>query len=81
MITWLPIKWAPDDGTFVLLRGPSGYTSTPYRVSMGRYSADRQDWVDHANDRFTDGGPQATHFAWADQWVDETDQEQESKHG
>ncbi len=49
-----PMEDAPLD-TFVLLVGDSGYTSTPWRVEVCRKSAD-DDWRDHANDHFTDGG-------------------------
>jgi len=60
---WMPISTAPLDGTYVLLRGPSGYSTTPYRVSVGAWIADfRDDWVNHANDRFTDGGSRPTHW-------------------
>lgn len=58
----LPIKFAPRDGSFVLLAGPSGYTTTPLRFMAGRWSKDRGAWVNHANDRVTDDGSEPTLF-------------------
>lgn len=50
---------APKDGTYILLFGDSGYTTTPYRCEVCRYDAEYrplQPWVNHANDSFLDGG-------------------------
>ena len=55
-----PIATAPRDGTFVLLFGPSGYGSTPFRCEVGRYV--EKGWRTHANDWFTDGGAKPTHW-------------------
>ena len=62
---WHPIESAPRDGTWILLAGPSGYTTTPLRAEVGRYYPQYrplQPWQTHANDSFTDGGPLPTHW-------------------
>lgn len=62
---WLPIETAPKDGTYVLLAGPSGYTTTPIRVEICKYDAEYrplQPWVNHAGDSFLDGGEAPTHW-------------------
>ncbi len=56
------IDTAPRDGRFILLAGPSGYTGTPLRYEAGRWSTDYRAWVNHSNDRFTDGGADATYW-------------------
>lgn len=61
-----PIETAPRDGTYILLFGPSGYVTTPYRCVIGKYDAEYRPlspWVNHANDSFEDGGPGPTHWA------------------
>lgn len=61
---WLSLETAPRDGTYILLAGPSGYTTTPMRVEVCRYAEHRpwQPWVNHANDSFLDGGEEPTHW-------------------
>lgn len=60
---WQPIATAPKD-CFVLLCGPSGYTTIPTVVTTGRmcgdYHAGR--WIDHANDDLSDWGFEPTHW-------------------
>jgi hypothetical protein len=59
MTKWRPLDSAPKDGTYMLLAGKSGYTTTPLRVEVCRYDPEyrpRQPWVNHANDSFLDGG-------------------------
>ena len=70
-MTWQPIETAPKD-EFLLLCGPSGYTTTPLVFTTGimcsNYHAGR--WIDHANDDLVDWGfdlsaPQADEYAEA----------------
>ena len=64
MIQWKPIKTAPRDSTFVLLLCDSGYTTTPFRVVIGRWVPGyRNWWINYANDAVTDGGYGPTHWA------------------
>ena len=61
---WQPIETAPRD-QFLLLCGPSGYTTTPMVVTTGRMCSDYHAgrWIDHANDDLTDWGFKPTHWA------------------
>ena len=60
---WQPIETAPKD-EFVLLAGPSGYTTIETVFTTGRmcsdYHAGRR--IDHANDDLTDWGFIPTHW-------------------
>lgn len=60
---WQTIETAPKD-KFVLLCGPSGYTTTPLVFTTGimrsNYHAGR--WIDHANDDLVDWGFEPTHW-------------------
>lgn len=60
---WMPVETAPKD-KFVLLCGPSGYTTTPLVFTTGimcsNYHAGR--WIDHANDDLVDWGFEPTHW-------------------
>lgn len=60
---WQPIETAPKD-KFVLLCGPSGYTTTPLVFTTGRMCSDYHvgRWIDHANDDLTDWGFEPTHW-------------------
>jgi hypothetical protein len=60
---WQPIETAPKD-QFLLLCGPSGYTTTPMVVTTGRMCSDYHAgrWIDHANDDLTDWGFEPTHW-------------------
>lgn len=47
------------DGRWVVLFGPSGYTSIPLRAEVCRYDPGFRPlnpWVNHSGDSFTDGG-------------------------
>lgn len=61
---WQPIETAPKD-QFLLLCGPSGYTTTPMVVTTGCMCSDYHvgRWIDHANDDLTDWGFEPTHWA------------------
>lgn len=61
---WQPIETAPMD-QFLLLCGPSGYTTTPMVVTTGRMCSDYHAgrWIDHANDDLTDWGFKPMHWA------------------
>ena len=60
---WQPIETAPKD-KFLLLCGPSGYTTTPIVFTTGRMCSDyhKGRWIDHANDDLTDWGFEPTHW-------------------
>ena len=61
---WQPIETAPKD-QFLLLCGPSGYTTIPMVVTTGRMCSDYHvgRGIDHANDDLTDWGFKPTHWA------------------
>ena len=61
---WQPIETAPKD-QFLLLCGPSGYTTTPMVVTTGRMCSDYHAgrWIDHANNDLTDWCFKPTHWA------------------
>lgn len=60
---WQTIETAPKD-KFLLLCGPSGYTTTPLVFTTGimrsNYHAGR--WIDHANNDLVDWGFEPTHW-------------------
>ena len=60
---WQPISTAPKDA-FVLLAGPSGYTTIKTVFTTGRMCSDyhKGRWIDHANDDLTDWGFEPTHW-------------------
>lgn len=60
---WQPIETAPKD-TFVLLAGPSGYTTIETVFATGRMCSDyhKGRWIDHANDDLMDWGFKPTHW-------------------
>ena len=60
---WLPIETAPKD-RFVLLAGPSGYTTIETVFSTGRMCSDYHvgRWINHSNDDLTDWGFEPTHW-------------------
>jgi len=61
----LPIETAPKDGTWILLFGPSGYTTTPLRCEICRWNPEYKPldrWENHSNDAFADGGDDPTHW-------------------
>lgn len=54
---WQPISTAPLD-RYILVAGPSGYSSTPLRVAVCCWAESHGNWRNHAFDSFTDGGPE-----------------------
>ena len=63
---WLPIATAPKD-RFVLLAGPSGYTTIETVFATGRMCSDYHvgrvgRWIDHANYDLADLGFEPTHW-------------------
>jgi len=60
---WRPMTTAPTNGTFILLLGDSGYTTTPFRIEVCRWNPDKERWENHAGDSFNDSGDNP--IAWA----------------
>ena len=62
-LEWQPIATAPKN-EFVLLAGPSGYTTIETVFATGRMCSDYHvgRWIDHANDDLTDWGFEPTHW-------------------
>jgi hypothetical protein len=58
---WKPISTAPT-GVFLLVCGPSGYTSIPIRVHVAQFI--QENWYTHSNDLFTDDGLPPTHWKY-----------------
>lgn len=61
-----PIETAPKDGRFIILFGPSGYTTTPLRCEVCRWYPEyrpKDPWQNHSNDSFRDGGEAPTYWA------------------
>ena len=60
---WQPIETAPKD-EFVLLAGPSGYTTIETVFTTGRMCSNYHTgrWIDHANDDLMDWGFSPTHW-------------------
>lgn len=60
-----PIETAPKNGRYILLFGPSGFSTTPLRCEVGRWAPEyrpHRPWVTHSDDAFTDGGEAPTHW-------------------
>jgi len=63
---WQPIASAPKDGTWILLRGESGYIGRPYRVHVGRWDSEyrpHSPWQTSETDSFLDDGGPPTHWS------------------
>lgn len=67
-LAWKPIDKTTPRDRFLLLRGPSGMSTTPHRYILGRYETDRgavkeiYNWRDHSGDAVTDGGEMPTEW-------------------
>lgn len=60
---WQPIETAPRDGTYIILAGPSGYTTTALRCEICHYDAEfrpLESWITYSNGSFLDGGDAPT---------------------
>jgi hypothetical protein len=60
-----PISSAPKDGTYILLFGDSGYTTTPLRCEVGNWDAvyrPLDPWRTYDGDAFSDSGDPPTHW-------------------
>lgn len=70
-ITWYDVKdQLPHDQEFVMVTGPSGYTTTPRYLTLARLYNDyrppikgRLRWLTVSNDDVTDYHPEPTHWA------------------
>ena len=54
---WLPISSAPRDGTYIILGGPSGYSTTPILAVVGHWDPEfrpRNPWVCWDSSVFSD---------------------------
>jgi hypothetical protein len=64
-VNWQPIGTAPKDGSWILLRGESGYIDRPYRVHVGRWDAEyrpHNPWHTSESCAFEDDGDPPTHW-------------------
>lgn len=62
---WQPIETAPKNGSWVLLRAPSGYTGRPYMVAVAHYEKDREPhtpWQMSETGTFEEYGCTPTHW-------------------
>lgn len=62
---WRPIETAPKDGSWILLRGESGYVRTPYRVAVGHWAVEYRPlspWQTSERCSFGDDGAPPTHW-------------------
>lgn len=60
-----PIETAPKDGTWILIAGDSGYSTTPLRFAAARYYPEyrpNNPWQTHSDDAFTDDGGLPTYW-------------------
>ena len=65
MDIWQPIETAPKDGTWILLRGESGYINRPYRAHVGRWDGvyrPLEPWQTSEADAFEYDGKPPTHW-------------------
>jgi len=65
---WLPIETAPKDGSWILLRGRTGYIRTPYRVHVGHWDAEyrpKSPWQTSERCSFTDDGDSEGPTHWS----------------
>lgn len=64
-LPWRSIESAPHDGSWILLRGESGYTNRPYRVHVGHWDAEyrpHNPWQTSEASAFEDDGEPPTHW-------------------
>lgn len=62
---WQPIATAPRDGTFIIIAGPSGYSTTQLRCEVARWYPQfrpHNPWQNHGNNAFSDGESEPTYW-------------------
>lgn len=70
-LEWRPIATAPRNGTRIELRGPSGYTSTPYRIEVGYFDpALHSFWCDYTGEAWACAGDGGEPTHWRPHYVD-----------
>ena len=64
-LAWISVEERmPPAGQFVLVKCPSGYSTTPFVYTTARRGGDFRPgrWIDHANDDLQDWGMEPTHW-------------------
>jgi hypothetical protein len=59
---WVPLSEGFPKDRHVMLRGASGYVTTPHRVMVAKFDTGYGEWRTCQNDRVTDDGEMPTHW-------------------